>query len=56
MGSIKTIGPIFVAALLLGACASPAIDTSAANFNEDKYTDDLHPCRGGSLWTLSSVV
>ena len=47
MGNCKT-GLYLAAVLLLGACASPAIDTSAVNFNEDKYTDDLHTCRGGS--------
>jgi hypothetical protein len=48
MGNFKTIGLFFVAVMLLGACASPAVDTSAANFNEDKYTDDLNTCREGS--------
>jgi hypothetical protein len=47
MGNCKT-GLYLAAVLLLGACASPAIDTSAVNFNEDKYTDDLNECRGGS--------
>ena len=47
MGSFKT-GLFLAAFLLLGACASPIVDTSAANFNEDKYTDDLNECRGGS--------
>jgi hypothetical protein len=39
---------VLVAVLLLGACASPAIDTSAENFDEEKYTNDLDTCRGGS--------
>jgi hypothetical protein len=47
MGSFKT-GLFLAAFLLLGACASPIVDTSAANFNEDRYTDDLNTCRGGS--------
>jgi hypothetical protein len=50
MGNFKfrTIGFFFAAALLLSACASPAVDTSATNFDKDKYTDDLNTCRGGS--------
>jgi hypothetical protein len=47
MGNFKT-GLFLAAFLLLGACASPNIDTSVANFDEDKYTDDLNTCRGGS--------
>jgi hypothetical protein len=39
---------VIVSFLVVSACASPAVDTSVANFNEDKYTDDLNSCRGGS--------
>jgi hypothetical protein len=48
MKDFKTIGLFFAAVLLLGACASPTVNTSAPNFDEDKYTDDLNTCRGGS--------
>jgi hypothetical protein len=44
----KSFGLFLAAFFLLGACASLGIDTSAANFDEDKYTDDLNTCRGGS--------
>jgi hypothetical protein len=44
----RQLGLVLVAVLFLGACASPAIDTSATNFDEEKYTDDLNTCRGGS--------
>jgi len=40
---------LVVASLLaLAACAIPNVDTSAANFNEEKYAEDLDACRGGS--------
>jgi hypothetical protein len=34
--------------LALSACATPNVDTSTANFNEEKYSEDLDTCRGGS--------
>jgi hypothetical protein len=34
--------------LILSGCASIDVDTNAANFNEDKYAEDLDTCRGGS--------
>ena len=34
--------------LLLTACASPAVDTSAPTFDETQYSVDLYTCRGGS--------
>jgi hypothetical protein len=39
---------IIAAFLMLSACASVTVDTSAANFNEDKYAEDLDNCRGGT--------
>jgi hypothetical protein len=39
---------VILSVLIVSACASPAVDTSAANFDEGKYTDDLNACRGGS--------
>jgi hypothetical protein len=39
---------VILSALIISACTSPAVDTSAANFDEDKYTEDLNSCRGGS--------
>jgi len=32
----------------LSACANVSVDTSAANFNEEKYAEDLDTCRGGT--------
>jgi hypothetical protein len=46
--TFRQLGLVLTVIILLGACANPAIDTSAANFDEDKYTDDLNTCRGGS--------
>ena len=37
-----------VATVILSACASPNVDTTAPTFNETKYTVDLDTCRGGS--------
>ena len=48
MRKFKSIGLFLAAVFLLGACASPAVEISAANFNEDKYTANLNTCRGGS--------
>ena len=40
---------IFIVSLLmLSACASVTVDSSAANFNEEKYAEDLDTCRGGT--------
>ena len=33
---------------MLSACATPTVDTSTANFDEEKYAEDLDTCRGGS--------
>jgi outer membrane lipoprotein SlyB len=38
---------ILITALVLSACASPAVDRSAAGFDEDKFVTDLNDCRGG---------
>ena len=38
----------FIAWLALSACASPAVDTAAPNFNEMQYATDLDECRGGT--------
>ena len=32
----------------VSGCASPTVDTSAATFDEEKYSEDLNTCRGGS--------
>jgi hypothetical protein len=40
--------PIIAVTLALTACATPNIDTSAQNFNEEQYTADLNNCQGGS--------
>ena len=32
----------------VSGCASPTVDTSAATFDEEKYSYDLNTCRGGS--------
>ena len=39
---------VFIACLALSACASPAVDTAAPNFNETQYAVDLDECRGGN--------
>ena len=39
---------IIAAALLLAACASPTVDSSAPSFDETKYAVDLDDCRGGT--------
>ena len=36
---------------MLSACASVTVDTTAANFDEEKYAEDLDNCRGGSAAT-----
>jgi hypothetical protein len=40
---------IIVSLLFLSACASIDVDTSAANFNQDRYAVDLDNCRGGTV-------
>ena len=32
----------------VSGCASPTVDTSSASYDEDKYSEDLNTCRGGS--------
>jgi hypothetical protein len=32
----------------VSGCASPTVDTSSAKFDEEKYSEDLKTCRGGS--------
>ena len=32
----------------VSGCATPNVDTSAASFDEEKYSEDLDTCRGGS--------
>jgi hypothetical protein len=39
---------IIASFLMLSACASVSVDTSAANFDEEKYAEDLDTCRGGA--------
>ena len=39
---------IIASFLMLSACASIDVDTSAANFDEEKYAEDLGNCRGGT--------
>ena len=40
---------IIVASLVLAACASPTVDSSAPTFDETKYAVDLDNCRGGTV-------
>ena len=40
---------IIAAFILLAACASPTVDTSAPTFNETQYTVDLDDCWGGTV-------
>jgi outer membrane lipoprotein SlyB len=40
---------IIAASVILAACATPTVDTSAPTFNEKKYTVDLDNCRGGTV-------
>ena len=44
---------IAVSLLILSGCASIDVDTSAPNFNEEKYAEDLDTCRGGSAATAA---
>ena len=39
---------IAVSLLILSGCASIDVDTSATNFDEEKYAEDLDTCRGGT--------
>jgi hypothetical protein len=39
---------VIISLLMLTACASMDVDTSATNFDEEKYSEDLNYCRGGS--------
>jgi hypothetical protein len=39
---------IIVATMLLAACASPTVDSSAPSFDETQYAVDLDDCRGGT--------
>jgi hypothetical protein len=39
---------IIAATVLLAACASPTVDSSAPTFDEAKYAVDLDNCRGGT--------
>jgi hypothetical protein len=32
----------------VSGCASPTVDTSTDTFDEEKYSEDLNACRGGS--------
>jgi hypothetical protein len=40
--------------LTLAACATPAVDQTAATFNESEFTSDLNICRGGAFITASA--
>ena len=40
---------IIAAVVLLAACASPTVDSSAPSFDETKYAADLDNCRGGTV-------
>jgi hypothetical protein len=44
---------IVVSLLIFSGCASIDVDTSAANFDEEKYSEDLDTCRGGSAATAA---
>ncbi len=39
----------FALMLIVSGCASVAIDRSAADFDDTKYTADLNTCRGGHI-------
>jgi hypothetical protein len=39
---------VAVSLMILSGCASIDVDTSVANFNEEKYAEDLNYCRGGT--------
>ena len=39
--------------LLATACASPVVDETTSNFDEEQYATDLDECRGGSVITAS---
>ena len=47
MLSIRNLA-IIVAIVVLSACASPAVDTTAPTFYKTQYTIDLDTCRGGT--------
>ena len=40
---------IITATMLLSACVSPTVDSSAQTFDETKYAVDLDNCRGGTV-------
>ncbi len=41
---------------LLAACATPQVDQSAADFEQNKYQADLNECRGGTIVEASAVT
>jgi len=49
---------IIIAAVVLSACASPNVDTTAPTFDKTQYTTDLDTCRGGTVLkvTLDGLV
>ena len=44
----RRIMVITVASVVLAACASPTVDTTATSFDDQQYTADLDNCRGGT--------
>ena len=44
---------IITALVLLAACASPTVDSSAPSFDETKYAVDLDSCRGGTVFDVA---
>ena len=46
---------VAVLALVLSACALPAVDRNVAGFDEDKFVSDLNECRGGP-WVQAIMV
>jgi hypothetical protein len=40
---------VIAASVVLAACASPDVDTSAPAFDETAYAADLDACRGGTV-------
>ena len=48
MSILRHLTTAILGAVLLTACANVDVDTTAGNFDEDTYANDLSECRGGT--------
>ena len=52
-GTMKKLVVALFAILALSACATPDVDQTVANFDEEKFAEDLNNCRGGPFIVTS---